>query len=177
MHVVSGHQVPQHLAGELAAVSARACAGDRDLGGFGVFGERDAQRENAGGVAGLHPVGVRGVAQNHLPPERLGSLWRPIGTLSPARLATHRAALIHAPMAGCAPTDTRPDPRTHQPELTHRVRAVCWTDNRARMPASARRPRSNRKSPAVRLMICEGNCDDRSCHVTVGRVRRVFRGR
>ena len=31
----------------------------------------------------------------------LGSLWRPIRTLTPAQLATHRDALIHAAMAGC----------------------------------------------------------------------------
>ena len=40
----------------------------------------------------------------------LGSLWRPLRTLTPAQLATHRDALIHTAMAGCAPTNTRPDP-------------------------------------------------------------------
>ena len=44
----------------------------------------------------------------------LGSLWRPLRTLTPAQLATHRDALIHAAMAGCAPTDTRPNP-PHRP--------------------------------------------------------------
>jgi AcrR family transcriptional regulator len=39
----------------------------------------------------------------------LGSLWRPIRTLTPAQLATHRDDLIHAAMAGCAPNHT---PRT-----------------------------------------------------------------
>ena len=42
----------------------------------------------------------------------LGSLWRPIRTLTPAQLATHKDALIHAAMAGCAPTKTRPDSPT-----------------------------------------------------------------
>ncbi len=42
----------------------------------------------------------------------LGSLWRPIRTLTPAQLATHHDALIHAAMAGCAPTNTRPHPPT-----------------------------------------------------------------
>lgn len=40
----------------------------------------------------------------------LGSLWRPIRTLTPAQLATHRDALLHTAMAGCAPTDTSPSP-------------------------------------------------------------------
>jgi AcrR family transcriptional regulator len=40
----------------------------------------------------------------------LGSLWRPVRALTPAQLATHRDAIIHAAMAGCAPTHTRPDP-------------------------------------------------------------------
>ncbi len=40
----------------------------------------------------------------------LGSLWRPIRTLTPAQLATHRDALLHAAMAGCAPTNTAPKP-------------------------------------------------------------------
>jgi AcrR family transcriptional regulator len=40
----------------------------------------------------------------------LGSLWRPIRTLSPAQLATHRDALLHTAMAGCAPTHTPLDP-------------------------------------------------------------------
>jgi len=44
----------------------------------------------------------------------LGSLWRPLRTLTPAQLATHRDALINAAMAGCAPPDTRPDP-AHRP--------------------------------------------------------------
>jgi AcrR family transcriptional regulator len=44
----------------------------------------------------------------------LGSLWRPIRTLSPAQLATHRHALIHAAMAGCAP-DHRPTDPPHTP--------------------------------------------------------------
>ena len=44
----------------------------------------------------------------------LGSLWRPLRTLTPAQLATHRDALIHAAMAGCAPPDTQPDP-PHRP--------------------------------------------------------------
>ena len=44
----------------------------------------------------------------------LGSLWRPLRTLTPAQLATHRDALIHAAMAGCAPPDTRPNP-PHRP--------------------------------------------------------------
>ena len=39
----------------------------------------------------------------------LGSLWRPVRALTPAQLATHRDALIHAAMAGCAPIHTRPD--------------------------------------------------------------------
>ena len=39
----------------------------------------------------------------------LGSLWRPIRALTPAQLAAHRDALIHAAMAGCAPIHTRPD--------------------------------------------------------------------
>lgn len=39
----------------------------------------------------------------------LGSLWRPVRTLTPAQLAAHRDALIHAAMAGCAPIHTRPD--------------------------------------------------------------------
>ena len=42
----------------------------------------------------------------------LGSLWRPVRTLTPAQLATHRDALIQAAMAGCAPTNTRPHPPT-----------------------------------------------------------------
>jgi AcrR family transcriptional regulator len=42
----------------------------------------------------------------------LGSLWRPLRTLTPAQLATHRDALIHAAMAGCAPTDTRTETPT-----------------------------------------------------------------
>jgi AcrR family transcriptional regulator len=41
----------------------------------------------------------------------LGSLWRPVRTLTSAELATHRDALIHAAMAGCAPTN----PRSHPP--------------------------------------------------------------
>jgi AcrR family transcriptional regulator len=44
----------------------------------------------------------------------VGSLWRPLRTLTPAQLATHRDALIHAAMAGCAPPDTRPNP-PHRP--------------------------------------------------------------
>ena len=40
----------------------------------------------------------------------LGSLWRPIRTLTPTQLATHRDALLHTAMAGCAPTDTQPKP-------------------------------------------------------------------
>jgi AcrR family transcriptional regulator len=40
----------------------------------------------------------------------LGSLWRPIRTLTPTQLATHRDALLHTAMAGCAPTDTAPKP-------------------------------------------------------------------
>jgi len=40
----------------------------------------------------------------------LGSLWRPIRTLTPTQLATHRDALLHTAMAGCAPTDTPPKP-------------------------------------------------------------------
>src|SRR6478736_4219260 len=40
----------------------------------------------------------------------LGSLWRPVRTLTPAQLATHRDALLHTAMAGCAPTDTPPKP-------------------------------------------------------------------
>jgi AcrR family transcriptional regulator len=40
----------------------------------------------------------------------LGSLWRPIRTLTPAQLATHRGTLLHTAMAGCAPTDTPPSP-------------------------------------------------------------------
>ncbi len=40
----------------------------------------------------------------------LGSLWRPVRTLTPAQLATHRDALLHTAMAGCAPTKIRPDP-------------------------------------------------------------------
>src|SRR4029450_3865305 len=44
----------------------------------------------------------------------LGSLWRPIRTLTPAQLATHRDALIDAAMAGCAPTNTRPN-TAHRP--------------------------------------------------------------
>ena len=45
----------------------------------------------------------------------LGSLWRPIRTLTPAQLATHRDALLHTAMAGCAPTNTPPNPpaRSH----------------------------------------------------------------
>jgi AcrR family transcriptional regulator len=42
----------------------------------------------------------------------LGSLWRPIRTLTPVQLATHSDALIYAAMAGCAPTKTRPDSPT-----------------------------------------------------------------
>ena len=43
----------------------------------------------------------------------LGSLWRPVRALTPEQLATHRDAIIHAAMAGCAPIHTRPDrPRT-----------------------------------------------------------------
>jgi hypothetical protein len=44
----------------------------------------------------------------------LGSLWRPIRTLTPPQLATHHDALIHAAMAGCAPTNTPPNP-PHRP--------------------------------------------------------------
>jgi AcrR family transcriptional regulator len=44
----------------------------------------------------------------------LGSLWRPIRTLTPPQLATHHDALIHAAMAGCAPTHTPPNP-PHRP--------------------------------------------------------------
>jgi AcrR family transcriptional regulator len=44
----------------------------------------------------------------------LGSLWRPVRTLTPTQLTTHRDALIHAAMAGCAPTNTRPNP-PHRP--------------------------------------------------------------
>ena len=40
----------------------------------------------------------------------LGSLWRPVRTLTPAQLATHRDALLHTAMASCAPTDTPPKP-------------------------------------------------------------------
>jgi AcrR family transcriptional regulator len=40
----------------------------------------------------------------------LGSLWRPLRTLTPAQLDTHRDALLHAAMSGCAPSATRPDP-------------------------------------------------------------------
>ena len=43
----------------------------------------------------------------------LGSLWRPIRTLTPAQLATHRDALLHTAMAGCAPTNTPPNPPAH----------------------------------------------------------------
>jgi len=42
----------------------------------------------------------------------LGSLWRPIRTLTPVQLATHSDALIDAAMAGCAPTKTGPDSPT-----------------------------------------------------------------
>jgi AcrR family transcriptional regulator len=42
----------------------------------------------------------------------LGSLWRPVRTLTPAQLATHRDALLHTAMAGCAPTDTPARPTT-----------------------------------------------------------------
>ena len=52
-------------------------------------------------------AGVRAMAA-------LGSLWRPVRTLSPAQLATHRDALIHTAMAGCAPTHTPTDP-PHKP--------------------------------------------------------------
>jgi AcrR family transcriptional regulator len=48
----------------------------------------------------------------------LGSLWRPLRTLTPAQLDTHRDALLHAAMAGCAPTTTRPDP-PHIPTRPH----------------------------------------------------------
>jgi AcrR family transcriptional regulator len=44
----------------------------------------------------------------------LGSLWRPIRTLTPTQLATHRDALIDAAMAGCAPTNTPPN-TAHRP--------------------------------------------------------------
>jgi AcrR family transcriptional regulator len=40
----------------------------------------------------------------------LGSLWRPVRTLTSTQLAAHRDALIDAAMAGCAPTNTRPGP-------------------------------------------------------------------
>ena len=43
----------------------------------------------------------------------LGSLWRPLRTLTPAQLDIHRDALLHAAMAGCAPTTTRPGPTAH----------------------------------------------------------------
>ena len=42
----------------------------------------------------------------------LGSLWRPVRTLTPAQLATHRDALLHTAMAGCAPTNTPAPPTT-----------------------------------------------------------------
>jgi len=42
----------------------------------------------------------------------LGSLWRPIRTLTPVQLATHSDALIDAAMAGCAPTNTPARPTT-----------------------------------------------------------------
>jgi AcrR family transcriptional regulator len=40
----------------------------------------------------------------------LGSLWRPVRTLTPTQLATHRHDLIHAAMAGCAPDHHPADP-------------------------------------------------------------------
>ena len=43
----------------------------------------------------------------------LGSLWRPVRTLTPTQLATHKDALLHTAMAGCAPTNTPPNPRAH----------------------------------------------------------------
>ena len=42
----------------------------------------------------------------------LGSLWRPVRTFTPAQLATHSDALIHAAMAGCAPTNAPARPTT-----------------------------------------------------------------
>jgi AcrR family transcriptional regulator len=48
----------------------------------------------------------------------LGSLWRPLRTLTPAHLDTHRDALLHAAMAGCAPRTTDPTHRTPRPDLT-----------------------------------------------------------
>jgi AcrR family transcriptional regulator len=44
----------------------------------------------------------------------LGSLWRPIRTLPPAQLATHRDTLLHTAMAGCAPTTAQPN-QSHTP--------------------------------------------------------------
>jgi AcrR family transcriptional regulator len=44
----------------------------------------------------------------------LGSLWRPIRTLPPAQLATHRDTLLRTAMAGCAPTTAQPN-QSHTP--------------------------------------------------------------
>ena len=48
----------------------------------------------------------------------LGSLWRPIRTLTPVQLATHSDTLIYAAMASCAPTTTGPTRRTNRADLT-----------------------------------------------------------
>src|SRR6478609_11396948 len=82
------------LSGDRSAVGVRdrVSVGDRDLARFGFLGDRDAQREDTGAVAGLHPVGVRGVAENQLPPEQpsrafggdhLGVLAGRLATLGP----------------------------------------------------------------------------------------------
>ena len=60
--------------------------------------------------AAITPATADGTAATVRAMAALGSLWRPIRTLTPTQLATHRDALIHAAMAGCAPTHTRPGP-------------------------------------------------------------------
>jgi hypothetical protein len=57
----------------------------------------------AGDIDGGTAATVRATAS-------LGSLWRPLRTLTPAQLDTHRDTLLHAAMAGWVPTTTRPDP-------------------------------------------------------------------
>jgi AcrR family transcriptional regulator len=63
-------------------------------------------------ITGSNPDGsaatVRAIAA-------IGSLWRPVRTLTPAQLATHRDALIDAAMSGCAPPRTRPRRLPHGP--------------------------------------------------------------
>jgi AcrR family transcriptional regulator len=63
----------------------------------------------------------------------LGSLWRPLRTLTHGQLAAHRDALIDAAMAGCAPPDSRPEP----PHATRSRRAPANPRTRDRTAGTA----------------------------------------